>query len=283
LEIRLNKLAQVVAECWIEAESQLTKLIAKKHPKPQEELITDLLAGELRVAVARASDNKRIEHAFLDDLRSYIPHLSYRDAQQYGGLVASVAPHDKYHEGNVSAADLGIVVLRPQVSIGGFGSRTIQCARDHATGLLAQAKRGQRNKRDRYRWNEFTARQRNRYRKRRPYYSLLLYRLQGERVNVLDPVRWQLCHESNLREARKWLRLDLFPKEQTSPEILKMLFKGDIGTNDRKIIRSVIAPTEGDPRVIEIKVFWPDGSGPPPLFELEQERQQQEEVAYAYQ
>jgi hypothetical protein len=278
LEIELNTLGQVIANCWTEAESSLTKLIAKKHPKPGEELITSLLAGELRAAVDRASDSGRVEHAFLDDLRSQIPYLSNSDARRFGGLVASVTPHDKSHEGEVSAADLGLVVLRPQVSLSSWGSETIQCSRDHATGLLAQAKRGQRNKRSRYSWDDFTESQRDLYRKRRPYYSLVLYRLQGEKVNVLDPVRWQLCHESNLREARKWLRFDAFPEEKTSPEILKLLFKGDIGTNDLKIIQSVIAPSKGDPRVIEIKVFWPDGSGPPPSFHLEQQHHEQTTV-----
>ena len=66
--------------------------------------------------------------------------------------------------------------------------------------------------------------------------------------------------------------------ECNAPEILKLLFNGDIGTNDVKIIRSVIAPAKGDPRVIEIKVFWPDGSGPPPSFDLEQQHHEQTTV-----
>ena len=167
----------------------------REAPQPGEELITDLLAGELRAAVDRASDSERIEHAFLDDLRSQIQHLSISDARRFGGLVASVTPHDRSHEGEVSAADLGLVVLRLQVSLSSWGSGRSQCTRDHATGLLAQAKRGQRNKRNRYSWGDFTESQRDLYRKRRPYYSLVLYRLQGEKVNVLDPVRWQLCRE----------------------------------------------------------------------------------------
>jgi hypothetical protein len=46
LEIKLNKLAQVIAGCWAEAKSRLTELIVEKQPNPSEVLITDLLAGE---------------------------------------------------------------------------------------------------------------------------------------------------------------------------------------------------------------------------------------------
>ena len=61
----------------------------------------------------------------------------------------------------------------------------------------------------------------------------------------LIPCAGSFVAKSNLREARKWLPLDGFPEEKRSPEILKMLFKGDIGTNDLKIIQSVIAPAKG--------------------------------------
>ena len=47
----------------------------------------------------------------------------------------------------MSAADLGIVLLRPQVWLNGWGNQTIECSRDYATGLLAQAKLGHRKKR----------------------------------------------------------------------------------------------------------------------------------------
>jgi hypothetical protein len=113
LEIRVDKLRQVIAGCWAEAESSLAELIALKHPNPPEELITELLAGELRDSVAVASDSHKVEHAFLEDLDAQIPSLSVSDARRFGGLIASVAPHNKSHEGRVSAADLGILILRP--------------------------------------------------------------------------------------------------------------------------------------------------------------------------
>jgi hypothetical protein len=277
LEIKLKRLAQVIAGCWTEAESSLAQIIAQAHPRPSEELITDLLAGELRMSVERASSNRKIERAFLEDLESEILDLSHADASRFAGLVASVNPHNKTHEGTVSAADFGLVVLRPQVQLTGWSNKTIECSRDHATGILAQAKLGHKKKRHKgYSWGRFKKTQEKLYPIRQSYYSLLLYRLKGEKLNDLDSVRWQLCHENTIEEAKNWLRADGFPKEKTSPELLKLLFDRQIGTDDPNIIKSVIAPTPEEPRVIEIRISWPDHSGPPPSFDLQQEHHQQE-------
>jgi len=267
LEVKLNKLAQVIAGCWVEGESRLAELIAQKHPNASEELITDLLAGELRTSIARASDTHRIEHAFLEDIDSQIPNLNFSDARRFGGLVATVTPHTKSHEGRVSAADLGIVILRPQVWLNGWGNETIECSRDHATGLLAQAKLGHHKKRRKgYSWNSLQKNQEDLFPVRCDYYSLLLYRLKGKMLTEFQPLCWQLCRDHAVEDVKQWLRSDLFPEEQPSSTLLKQLFEGKIGTPDPNIIQSVIAPNTGDFRAIEIRIFWPDGSGPPPSF-----------------
>jgi hypothetical protein len=279
LEVKLNKLAQVIAGCWDEAESALTELIDEKHPNPSEELITDLLAGELRASVARASDTHRVEHAFLEDLDSQIPNLNISDARRFGGLIASVAPHTKSHEGQVSAADLGIVILRPQVWLNGWDNETIECSRDHATGLLAQAKLGHHKKRRKeYSWNTLTKKQEDLFPARRAYYSLLLYRLKGMELSELQPLRWQLCGNHTAEQVKQWLSSSLFPEEQPSSALLKNLFDGKIGTPDPNIIQSVIAPTKEDFRAIEIRIFWPDGSGPPPSFHHQRQQHQESNV-----
>jgi hypothetical protein len=291
LEIKLNKLAQVIAGCWAEAESRLTELIAEKHPNPSEELITDLLAGELRASVARASGTHRVEHAFLEDLDSQIPNLNVSDARRFGGLIASVTPHTKSHEGRVSAADLGIVILRPQVWLNGWANETIECSRDHATGLLAQAKLGHHKKRGKglrsqgpgYSWNTLKKKQEDLFPDRRAYYSLLLYRLKGKELSEFQPLRWQLCRDQTVEDVKQWLRSGLFPEEQPSSALLKSLFDGKIGTLDPNIIQSVIAPTKGDFRDIEIRIFWPDGSGPPPSFHHQQQQYQEANIQRLHQ
>ena len=284
MEIKLNKLAQVIAGCWAEAEAKLTEVIAEKHPNPSEELITDLLAGELRASVSRASDTHRVEHAFLEDLGSQIPNLDVSDARRFGGLIATVTPHTKPHESQVSAADLGLVILRPQVWLNGWSNDTIECSRDHATGLLAQAKLGQHKKRrDGYSWNPLKKKQENLFPKRHAYYSLLLYRLKGKKLSEFQPLRWQLCRDRTVEEVKQWFASGLFPEEQPSSAILKNLFDGKIGTPDPNIIQSVIAPTRGDFRAIEIRIFWPDGSGPPPCFHRHQQQHHEANVQRLYQ
>lgn len=283
MEVKLNKLAQVIAGCWAEAESRLTDVIAEKYPNPSEELITNLLAGELRVSVACASSTHRVEHAFLEDLGSQIRDLNFNDARRFGGLVASVTPHTKSHEGRVSAADLGIVICRPQVWLNGWHNQNIECSRDHATGLLAQAKLGQhKNGRKGYSWNSLKRNQEELFADRRAYYSLLLYRLKGKKMSEFQSLQWQLCRDHTVEDVKKWLRSGLFPEEQPSPALLRNMFDGKIGTPDPTIIQSVIAPIKSDFRTVEIRIFWPPGSGPPPSFRRHQ-RQQQRNVQRLWQ
>lgn len=280
MEIQLERLANVIVDCWNDAEKHLPRLFVHRHPDPSEEWITESLAGELRDTIERASKSREIEHAFLDDLRAQIPGFSFSDASRFNGLIASVNPHTKPHEGKVSAADFGLVIIRPQVRLSGWGHDTIECSRDHATGLLAQAKLGHQKKRTSgYSWNGLQQNQEDLFPKRRGYYSLLLYRLKGMRANELDALRWQLCHDNCVEDVKNWLKSDSFPKEISSSDVLRKLFDRQIGTEDPEIIKTVIAPDmKDDPHVIEIRISWPDGSGPPPSLHLRQEHHQQVHV-----
>ena len=141
MDVTLTTLGQLIARCWNRAEDSVRGLVAQKHPAPSEELLTDLFAGELRVAVAKASKGRDVEAAFLTDLRRSIPHFDLDVARRASGLVARVNLHGHWHEGKLSAADLGIVVTRPRVQFAWGGTR-VEFRRDHATGLLAQAKLG---------------------------------------------------------------------------------------------------------------------------------------------
>ena len=277
MEIKLKRVGEVIARCWSVAEAELTKDIAEAQPKPSEELITQTLTGKLRRAVEAASSRRDVEHALLADIKAQVHDVSDDDLRSFKGLVASVNEHDKAHEGAVSAADLGLVILRPRLSMtSSFGQR-VKCDRDLARGLLAQAKRSERAGTGRFSWNSFTSKQEKLYPKRRPYYSLLLYRLDGEKLNALEPIRWQLCHKYTFLKTEKWLKDDVFPDQKASVEILAMLFHGDIGTDDRTIIDTVIAPKPKDPRVIEIRVSWPDRQGPPPDLEIRKTHTQHEQ------
>ena len=278
MEITLKKVGEVIAHCWNQAEGELTKEIAEAHPKPSEEEITFLLEGQLRRAIQNASAARDVERALLADIKAQVPNIAAADLGHFKGLVASVNKHDKKHEGDISAADLGIVILRPRLSMMSSYSGRIQCDRDLARGLLAQAKRSERSRTGRFVWDSFTEPQRLLYPKRRPYYSLLLYRLSGDKLDVLAPIRWQLCHEYTFLKASKWLRNDSFPQQEASSQILSMLFHGSIGTENTKIINEVIAPKPNSARVIEIRISWPDGEGPPPSSKIHRTQVEHEQL-----
>jgi hypothetical protein len=55
--------------------------------------------------------------------------------------------------------------------------------------------------------------------------------------------------------------------------LINKLFDGSIGTDDQKIIERVIDPPESEVRSVTIRIFWPDGEGPPPSFPLRLQQQ----------
>jgi len=279
MDVRLTVLGQLMARCWETAEENLRTLVAQKHPSPSEEQVTLLFAGELRTAVAKASSARQVENAFLTDLRRSIPRLDPDVARRVNGLVARVNLHDRWHEGNVSAADLGIVVRRPIVRLAS-GGRRVEFRRNHGTGLLAQAKlaRSARAGCDGHKWDSLTDAQARLFPKRREYYSLLLYRVNGAKADELAPFGWQLCSGHNLRQVKKWLRLNAFPEEIASSAVLTKLFARQIGTEDPKVIEKIIDPAASDIHCIDLHIFWPGDKGPPPSVDLYQQRQQPQYV-----
>jgi hypothetical protein len=214
MEIELVNVRQLIQECWEFAEAQTISLVAARHLCPKEESITFLLAGGLREAIKAASEARRVEMAFLADLRRVVHSTDFELRTWSNGLIARVSFHNHQHEGRVSGADLGLVLVRPLVHLGSAGTR-IEFSRDHVRGLLAQAKRGleTKSKNGRRKWGRFTLRQMRRYPECSDYYSLLLYRLNGESASELQPIKWQICKEYALDEVRGWFRSDSFPEE----------------------------------------------------------------------
>jgi hypothetical protein len=263
MDVKLTNLGKLMEGCWSRAEDETIRAISRKHPAPHEDEITFLFCGELRTAVREASDAGRVEMAFSADLRQSIPTLDFDITRWTRGLVARVNRHGRAHEGKLSGADLGIVIMRPLVQFA-FGGTSIEFSRDHATGLLAQAKLGRESFHSggRHAWDGLTRSQERLYPKRREYYSLLLYRLNGQNADELRPFGWQLCKQHTLRQTQKWLRSDAFPEEISSSEILRRLFVGSIGTENPKLIKSVIDPPNSEGRSITLHIFWPDGAGP---------------------
>lgn len=279
MNVRLANLEKLIEECWNRAEGETIQAVAQQHPAPDEDEITFLFSGELRNSVADASAAGRVKMAFLKDLYQSIPASDLDMRQWTRGLVARVNRHSRWHEGKVSGADLGVVIMRPLVQLA-FGGDSIEFLRDRATGLLAQAKLGRQEDpgRSGHAWDGLTRPQERLYPKRREYYSLLLYRLNGQNADELSPFGWQLCREHTVRQVQKWLRLGAFPKEISSSEVLRKLFARSIGTENPKLIESVIDPPEQEARSITVHIFWPDGAGPPPSVLLHRRQQGNQQV-----
>lgn len=275
MDITFNNLRQVVARCWEDAETNTRSVITRKHPAPSEELVTDLFAGELRETVSEASRTKKIEAAFRADLHLAFPAIHFDVSRYASGLLARVNLHGRWHEGHVSAADFGIIITRPRILTSRDNTR-IEFRRKRTTGLLAQAKLGRcaMSGVETYTWNYLTVPQERLFPERRQYYSLLLYRLSGQKQDALQAFSWQLCRKHTVEDVKEWLRTNAFPEEIISSDVVTGLFAGHIGTEDPEIIRTVIDPPSSSAHTIDIEIFWPDGAGPPPSVELRQDKQQ---------
>lgn len=263
MDIELRNTGELIASCWDAAERETVAAVGGKYPGSSEEEITFLLSGELRAAIAQASESRRFEQAFLLDLRAAIPSLPANLQRQIDGLVARVNFHTRHHEGRRSASDLGVVITRPLASLE-RGRNKIAIRRDRASGLLAQAKLARVTAgADRpATWGRLTKPQRRIILDRIPYYSLLLYRLLDARGTELAPLRWQLCQGRTLNDVAGWLRSGDFPEEISSTDVIRRLVTGLIGTDDATIIESIVDPSFGR-QIIEVHVYWPDGTGPP--------------------
>ena len=204
MDIQLSSLGRLIAECWIQAERATAQLVAEKYHSPCEENLTFLFSAELRATVSEASRTVRITNAFLSDLRQAVRNLASVDVHKYSGLIARVNFHNRQHEGRKSASDLGIVIKRPQLSL---DHSRLKLSLEFATGILAQAKLGLSLNftKGGYRWGDLTKPQKKLLPQRRDYYSLLLYRLSGEKNNLLADFAWQLCKGCTASQVQEWL------------------------------------------------------------------------------
>jgi len=262
MEIRLHRLEDLIARCWESAETATAKAIEDKYFDPPEECITFLFACELRFAVDEASRVQEFERAFVSDLRRQFPGLPANAFDSARGLIARVNLHSRQHEGLRSASDLGVIITRPTVH-GHSGSLQIRLLRDCSRGLIAQAKLNSRNGSGRLRWGPLTDNQEGLLPAHLDYCALLLYRLEGHSRNKLAPFRWQPCRGFTVPEIKSWLRSGAVPKEVASGDIIRGLSGGKLGTDCSALIERFIDPSASRPNAIEVRIFWPDGEGPP--------------------
>jgi hypothetical protein len=276
-EVNLTTLGKLIEGCWNQAEAETAKAVAEKHHSPNEEEVTFLFIGELRTSVENASATGKVEREFLTDLRS-VSGLDDAVARRARGLIARVNFHGRQHEGKKSASDVGIIIRRPLVRRTSYPSR-VELHRDHAIGLLAQAKLGHCADltNNLYTWTSgLTDNQVRLFPERCDYYSLLLYRLAGDKE--LRPFLWQLCKSHTVEEVKHWLHSDTFPQEVSSSHVIQKLFAGTIGTKNKEVIQTIIDAPPSAARFIDLHIFWPDDAAPPPFLQLQQHKQNKQIV-----
>ncbi len=131
-------LGKLIANCWMDAENSVRET-AREHWDKGEEFITELLNSSLEGEFRQVSENRFVEKVFLSNLKKAFPLITRESLSNVAlGLIAPVSFHSKHVEAK-TGADLGIVVVRPDVQMSRF-DKHLTIDHDNWRGLLCQAK-----------------------------------------------------------------------------------------------------------------------------------------------
>ena len=258
--LQIENTLKVICDCWDESEKTLQLTIEDQFPGKGEVFITEYFHGLFKKSLDDASKEKRIENAFIQDLKVASPY-SYEwlntSRRIANGLIAEVTLHSPTTE-TKTGGDLGLVISRPQLSLQNTYSPDTELfvAKDYRWGLLTQAKL--RN--ERAKWGEFTDTQKEKLPNHLNYLALLLYRYKDQNRRSFEKFKWQLCAGIPFSIIEEWLKTDTMPNLIDSYQILNKLGTGEIGTDDEHIIKDVICPLENQTLIIHI--HWPNGDPP---------------------
>lgn len=241
----------LIIDCWKIAEESLRTDILNCYPDADEEFMTQLFHGKLAAVLMLASKFKFIENAFLADLQMAFPDLYSELGQIADGLIAEITLHKRITE-RITGGDIGLVILRPQVS----EQEDCLKIRDYRRGILCQAKM----KRASGKWGSFTENQINILPQRMHYFALLLYSYEDDKRTILQPFSWQRCESAEFNHVKSWLKSDSFPKLERSDVIIANLGYGNIGTDKDEVIDEMISPAKNPSLVITIN--WPENRRP---------------------
>lgn len=268
--LKIPNTLKVVANCWHDAERSLQIEIREFRPGLNEEGITETFHGELAKKLKLASDQRRIEQAFLADLNNAFPDSShsYELDNISRGLIASVALHKRETE-VITGGDIGFVIARPQIE---DSSSSLRIS-DYRRGILGQAKIRRANGR----WGEFTPTQCKILPERLSYLAILLYDYRDKERRLLKDFQWLLCHyASSLDEVKKWLQIQECPSLVESKAIVERLGQGLIGTDDGKVLNEIIGPPKST--LLKISIGWPKGDHPGSVVHVISRHHQQIEI-----
>ncbi len=232
----------------------MRKHIKTYYHNVNEEFITILLYGHINYALFKASKEKVIEKAFLQDLNKAChfsrilssSQLRSELSRQSNGLVADIVLHNKRQEGE-TAGDFGLVISHPQITL---SKESIDIKETNSSGLLCQAKL----KDKKGKWGKFGDNQKRILTSRMDFTSIVLYSYDDESRTKLNPIDWKICAGQSFSEIEDLLRNDSLDNLGSTTEIITQLASKQIGTQDQKIIREIIAPSLR--QILEIKIHW---------------------------
>ncbi len=258
--LQIENTLGIICNCWNEAELALRKEIKEHLPDKGETFITEYFHGLLEKSLKSASEEKKIENAFIQDLKKasvssfYWANESQRIAE---GLIAEMELHTLKTE-EKTGGDFGFVISRPKLLLHGEFSpdEELIITENYRRGLLTQAKL----KNDKGKWNDFTKIQKNKLPQHLEYLALLLYEYQDKNRRDFEKFKWQLCAGSTFEEVKRWLKTNNMPTPFDSNYIINNLGTAKIGTEDENIIKEVICPPQN--QTLTIHIHWPGGDPP---------------------
>lgn len=247
--IRLKHLNLLMGDLFKKAEDETKKRIQLLCPEADEEWISIKLFEELAINLYDASLRKDFEFAFEKDINETLGYSDYHIQSISKGLVANISKHKRCVE-TKSGGDFGLLINFPKLYYENKEFDLVQCG--DKRGILVQAKL----KKYENKWGELTPTQLKIFEKNMSCCSLLRYSYLDAGNRRLDDFQISLCEGYKLTDLKKWLKNDQFLNSYRLYETIMKLGDKEIGTEDDKIIETIICPD--NTQTIIITVDWED-------------------------
>lgn len=263
----IDKTLAIVCAAIGKAEENLREHIRIFYQNAGEEFITNLFYGQINYFLREASNERRIENAFLKDLEDALGYSHFGDytlsrnlKNTAAGLVADIVLHNKKTEGR-TGGDFGLIIIHPSIH---FDSKYLKIKKGQCSGLLCQAKLKDKAGK----WNRLNKNQRVLLDQNKDFSSLVLYSYTDiERTNLAH-ISWKLCRSEAIANIEEILKRDALDEINTldTKKILQLLARKEIGTNDRDTINKIISPSVR--QHLELRIYWPDSDDDSDTLEI---------------
>jgi hypothetical protein len=260
--INIDETLKAVCGAIGHAETSLREQIKLYYHDANEEFITFAFYSHIKDKLREASQSKRIEKAFLSDLKTTLRRqrlsglsgewsLERQLNKEAAGLVADMVLHNKRQEGN-TGGDFGLIIIHPEIII---GNDFLEIKKGSSSGLLCQAKlKGKDGK-----WGNLN-RQREVLADRLDYSSLVLYSYLDVGRSDFNSVAWKMCKGNSMLDIEESLKKNAPGKTLNTTGVITHLGKREIGTTDQTQIDKYISPSAR--QYLELRIYWPEDDDP---------------------